>query len=222
MQMMRFLVDGFGWDTAKRCVARGAAGHGCSCVSPALWGPFDSIPTERSWGWAALQVARKGSGFPLALPRAEGGAGQGPGPLGSFLLVARGSCHGPFWGARQLQPCSWDASAFWGREPSGEGTLQAGSVPFPWSVWSHLPGPERGHEVCVPRLAVPCRKALPNSIKPHPQSRTKPQKARCLGEVPEMWQSLWCPDSPIQPRACSLGLGWLPAPGIPSYRALLH
>lgn len=126
MQMMRFLVDGFGWDTAKRCVARGAAGHGCSCVSPALWGPFDSIPTERSWGWAALQVAQKGSGFPLALPRAEGGAGQGPGPLGSFLLVARGSCHGPFWGAWQLQPCSWDANAFWGREPSGEGTLQAG------------------------------------------------------------------------------------------------
>ena len=61
-------------------------------------------------------------------------------PSGTVGLA--GSCHGPFWGALQLQPCRWDASAFQsssgGREQPGEGTLlgqqdlkQPGQVVFP-------------------------------------------------------------------------------------------
>lgn len=82
---------------------------------------------HRTWGKGAgarqpFGTARQGSVFPLALPCAEVAAHRGSrswqgmgwavGKLPTGTVGLEVSCHSPFWGALQLQPHSWDASAF--------------------------------------------------------------------------------------------------------------
>lgn len=102
--------------------------------------------------------------------------------------------------------------------------LESGSNQAKWSSLSLrdqssciLPGAEREHKMCVPLLAVPCRKALSSSTKPL-RTRTEQNGAleHSAGDVPEPWQSPWCSHSCDSPVLTDWAWGWLPAPRPPS------
>lgn len=73
----------------------------------------------------------------------------------------------------------------------------------------------RGHEMCVPGLAVPWGKVLPPAPSPCALRRSRTGSRRhSAGAVPEPWQSCWCPHFCYTPVA-ELGAGFL-RPDLPS------